>query len=240
MIRLLIWGSPGTPIFEVGERISGFHGLDFFTIEREPEDVDSYFDDKIPERTLDTGDMTSGSESQRMVRNPKTMDIEKHIDKVDPDVAYEVDPLSREEKYELFKVRQGVIVTEIPGPFLLRWANRVVFLESDADNAIKWFRKRRKCMTCGSVFHLEEKPPLVPGICDRCGTDLKRKPEDSPRAVRDQYRNWRNDFWRFKEEASTSGCFCRISVDDRGTLEEIIREIDRDASPLVEKEPQYF
>ena len=86
MLRLLIYGVPGTQIFEVGERLAEFHKLEYFTIEKVPEEHESYFDDKIKSVPFDTGDFMSGSESQNMVRDPKTLALDRELESIDASI----------------------------------------------------------------------------------------------------------------------------------------------------------
>lgn len=43
---------------------------------------------------------------------------------------------------------------------------------------------RRWCPTCQSVYHVQNQPPKVAGRCDRDGTALVTRPDDSAEAVR--------------------------------------------------------
>jgi adenylate kinase len=38
---------------------------------------------------------------------------------------------------------------------------------------------RRTCPSCGNVHHLKNAPPRVEGKCDRCGTALVQRPDDT-------------------------------------------------------------
>ena len=177
MLRLLIFGCPGSPVFELGEVLSDFYDLTYYTIEKVPDDHQSYFDDKIPEVLFDTGDFSSGSESQHMVRDPHSLRLEKELSEADASIPgsgeYE-DCLTEEEHVLINNITQGIIATDIPDCMMIDWATHVVFLDADENQAIKWFMKRRKCPTCESMYHLEDKPPLVIEKCDRCGSDLIR------------------------------------------------------------------
>ncbi len=42
---------------------------------------------------------------------------------------------------------------------------------------------RRVCPSCGATFHLEFNAPKVEGICDRCGSALIQRPDDTPDAI---------------------------------------------------------
>lgn len=43
---------------------------------------------------------------------------------------------------------------------------------------------RRSCPVCGSIYHLENSPPKVAGVCDLDGTELMTRPDDVESAVR--------------------------------------------------------
>jgi adenylate kinase len=49
---------------------------------------------------------------------------------------------------------------------------------------IKRLSGRRICQNCGAVYHLQSKPPKVPGICDKCGGKLYQRDDDQPEAIK--------------------------------------------------------
>lgn len=235
-MRILIIGVPGSPIFEVADRLSGFRNYELYTIERnECLLTDLYFADKIPQVDIDAGDFTSGSESQQYVRDPQSRIREKLMDleKV-PDGN---EGLTQEELNELLSIENGVIASELADPRLLEWCEMLFVLESDTKKAQRWFENRRKCKTCGSVYHLEDKNPKEQGICDRCGSNLIRKPEDEPVNVQQQYMTWKHIFWKFEETIKQLDkkhlTFKRIDLDNVKTMEEIVRMIDREIRDKV-------
>ena len=220
MIRLLIYGMPGTPVYEISEALAAFHKVELFTIEREP-DREDYWADKIPDFKLDTGDLTSGSESQQMDRDPLALEKDEVLDEASLETQ---EPLSMEEVCEVLTIPSGILVTEIPDSSLVSWSTHILFVDADEEQAINWFKKRRKCPTCDTVFHMEDKPPGVPGICDRCGSNLQRKTEDHPLRVRKQYRNWRSDFNGMNDLAKHNKHFLRFRCD---AYEDIQQMVDR-------------
>jgi len=42
---------------------------------------------------------------------------------------------------------------------------------------------RRVCPSCGATYHLEFNAPQVEGVCDRCGSALVQRPDDTPDAI---------------------------------------------------------
>ena len=54
-----------------------------------------------------------------------------------------------------------------------------------ADDAlVERLSGRLICPQCETTYHLASHPPKQPGICDRDGTPLVRRPDDDPEAVR--------------------------------------------------------
>ena len=49
---------------------------------------------------------------------------------------------------------------------------------------------RRSCPKCGSVYHVKNMPPKVPGICDRDGMPLVQRPDDTEEVVRNRLQTY--------------------------------------------------
>jgi len=241
MLRLLIISVPGGPMFECGERISSFHRLPFFTFELIPHEADTYFTDKIPEITMDTGDMTSGSGQQQYVRDPRLLEKDKQLDsaKAIPQIN-DYRSITDKEYSILSETKQWICVSQIPDERLADLATAVVFLNTSDNKAIEWFSKRRKCPSCGNVHHLEDKPPKNAGICDRCGTDLIIKPEDNPSMIKKQFTQWRNSFWRLQTQAKHKNRYRVYSVDKFNKLYDLISRINLDYRGYISKPETWY
>jgi len=227
MLRLLMYGVPGTPVFEICERLSDFHDLPFITIEKDTSGLNSYFSDKIPSVRLDTGDLTDGSSSSSFSRDINSFEKNRYLD-IPLNVSIDYLSLDDSELSELSNLLEGIVATEIPDSRLSNWATHVVFLNCNESSAVSWYSKRLKCPSCGNVHHLEDKPSLVSGICDRCGTDLIRQSTDEPSNIKRQYLNWRNSFWRLKKSSEDLGKLHIYASDKFPNLDELIKTINRD------------
>lgn len=226
MLRLLIIGQYGTPIFEVGERLSQFHDLPFFSIEPVQEIEENYWTDDIPENTLDTGDMTSGSERQQMQRDPASLMLEKTLDDqavVSVDQLYN---LTDEEISQILKFNQAIVTCQIPDIRLVNWATDIIHLKSDIKEVVEWFGKRLHCSSCQAVYHLDERPPLEVTICDRCGSDLIRKDEDNPELVRRELYGWQGAFIKFINKSKEREIYQAYNLSKYKQLEELISDIN--------------
>ncbi len=52
------------------------------------------------------------------------------------------------------------------------------------ESLIERLSGRLVCPICGAAYHVMSQPPQQPGVCDRDGTTLVRRPDDDPVAVR--------------------------------------------------------
>jgi adenylate kinase len=61
-------------------------------------------------------------------------------------------------------------------------------LEVDEELLVRRLTERRVCKSCNAVFHLEFNPPKVAGKCDKCGSELIQRNDDSEKVVRERLR----------------------------------------------------
>ena len=59
----------------------------------------------------------------------------------------------------------------------------VIEIEVPRDELIERLSGRRICPTCGTVYHIKFNPPKVAGICDKDGTPLIQREDDTPEAI---------------------------------------------------------
>ena len=228
-LKLLIYGIPGTPCLPLCDRLARFHDLNFFSIEIHPYLEDSYWNDKILEIDIDTGDFSTGSDSQHMVRDPSSLrrDNElKYSSVVLADPKDYADCLSEEEMCIVSDLQQGIIYSEIPDTRLIDWASHVLFLEGDESKLANWISKKRNCPTCKAIYHLTDKPPQVINRCDRCGTDLIIDSKDNVKNIKDQFNYWRNGFWKFKELAEKKGIYKTINIDKMRDFNDLLSRVN--------------
>ncbi len=57
---------------------------------------------------------------------------------------------------------------------------KAVWLEVPEEILIGRLSGRRTCPKCGAGFHVETMKPKVEGVCDICGAELVRRPDDAP------------------------------------------------------------
>jgi adenylate kinase len=69
--------------------------------------------------------------------------------------------------------------------------DRVFLLEAPEEEIVRRLSGRRVCPGCAAVYHLDNRPPRAPGVCDACASALVQRPDDSPEVVRERLRVYR-------------------------------------------------
>ncbi|HEX4825750.1 MAG TPA: adenylate kinase [Candidatus Polarisedimenticolaceae bacterium] len=64
--------------------------------------------------------------------------------------------------------------------------DRVLILTVPESEIVRRLSGRRSCPKCGSVFHLESRPPKAAGICDNCGSALVQRKDDTEDVIRER------------------------------------------------------
>lgn len=66
--------------------------------------------------------------------------------------------------------------------------DRVVFFDVSDAELLRRLTGRRSCPKCQSTFHLVSAPPRQAGVCDKCGTALVQRADDSEETVKNRLR----------------------------------------------------
>jgi adenylate kinase len=62
--------------------------------------------------------------------------------------------------------------------------NGVILLNVHDEEIVHRISGRRVCPNCNATYHIDNKPPKVPGVCDVCGHALEHRSDDKPETVR--------------------------------------------------------
>ena len=63
--------------------------------------------------------------------------------------------------------------------------NYALNMEADSNLLLKRLTGRRVCRKCGALFHVTNKPPLSPGLCDACGGELYQRTDDNEETIKE-------------------------------------------------------
>lgn len=61
--------------------------------------------------------------------------------------------------------------------------DRVIEIGVPDEAIVRRLSGRRECPSCGETYHIEAKPPVTAGICDKCGAELAIRADDAPETV---------------------------------------------------------
>lgn len=84
---------------------------------------------------------------------------------------------------------------------------------------------RRSCPKCNAIYHLENAPSKEEGVCDRCGSALVARADDTEEAVRKRLDAFRKqtlpvvDFYRQKQSLK--------DVDGNGPVDQVFERIEK-------------
>ena len=99
----------------------------------------------------------------------------------------------------------------------------VVSFEIRDEVLLRRLTGRRVCPRCGAIYHLDHKPPRVPGRCDLDGTELIQRRDDAPDTVLHRlkvYRQWTAPLVDHYRERGL-----HLAVDAEQSVEDVHRRI---------------
>jgi len=107
----------------------------------------------------------------------------------------------------------------LPGP-------EIVFdLQVRDDVVLERLANRRSCPKCEAIYHLVNKPPKVPGVCDICGTAPVQRVDDTPEVIRERLRTYHAKTEPLIARYEAKGELHRI--DGNRAAGEVVRDVRR-------------
>ncbi|MFO3717134.1 adenylate kinase [Anaerococcus sp. ENR1011] len=100
----------------------------------------------------------------------------------------------------------------------------VIYLDVDYDTLIKRTTGRRVCPECGATYHIENHPPNVEGICDKCGTPLIHRKDDELETVKNRIDVYNEQTAVLIDYYTNKGIL--KSIDGTQTVDEIFKEFN--------------
>jgi len=99
----------------------------------------------------------------------------------------------------------------------------VVQIVADEEVLVERLSGRRACKECGQNYHVKNKPPKTPGICDECGSKLIIRDDDKPESIRNRLKVYEEKTAPLVSYYKNSGKL--IKIDGNGGIEEIHKNI---------------
>jgi adenylate kinase len=102
--------------------------------------------------------------------------------------------------------------------------DHVVNLDVDDEELVSRMSNRRSCPECNVVYHLIHKPPMKDGLCDKCGSALYHRSDDTEETVRARLKVYRDNTYPLIEYYTRKGKL--VNVDGKGDINQIYRAIE--------------
>ena len=78
---------------------------------------------------------------------------------------------------------------------------------------------RRSCPVCGEIYNLEFKAPQKEGICDKCGTELVQRKDDTREVAQARFDTYFHETAPLIEYYKNKGVL--KTIDANGTIDEV-------------------
>ena len=105
----------------------------------------------------------------------------------------------------------------------------VVSYDLPIEKIVSRLSGRRTCEQCKAVYHVDTRPPSIPGVCDHCGSGLMQREDDRPDAVRVRMETYERSTAPLADYYRQRGLL--VSVSAEGSPDEIYQ---RTAKALAE------
>ena len=101
--------------------------------------------------------------------------------------------------------------------------DHVISIEVSDDEVTHRIMGRRVCLDCGATYHMVVQPPKTEGLCDRCGSELVHRKDDTEETIRDRLAVYHKQTEPLKEFYTQRGLLRR--VENTGSIESVDRAI---------------
>jgi len=101
--------------------------------------------------------------------------------------------------------------------------DRVISIEVPEAEIVDRLAGRRSCGQCGATYHVRYNRPKVDGICDRCGSELRQRPDDVEAAIAQRLKAYREQTAPLVARYRKTGRL--VEIDGQGTPDEVFGRI---------------
>ncbi len=103
--------------------------------------------------------------------------------------------------------------------------DKVLLIDVPEEEIVERLTGRRVCPNCGAVYHIKNNPPKQEGICDKCGSKLIQRDDDTEEVVRNRLEVYKKSTMPLVEYYEKQQKLVRI--DGTGEIEEIFERIKK-------------
>ena len=88
-------------------------------------------------------------------------------------------------------LEQAAALTEINDSINQEKASfKAIYFDIDTEVLIDRIVNRRSCPKCGEIYNLASKAPKVDGVCDKCGTKLTQRKDDTREIAQERFETY--------------------------------------------------
>ncbi|MEI6079163.1 MAG: adenylate kinase [bacterium] len=143
---------------------------------------------------ISTGDMFREAVKENSPMGQKASEYMKSGQLVPDDITIGI----VDERFSKSDVKKGFILDGFPRTIKQAQAldeilakneiklSSVILLNVDEKKIVKRITGRRTCSKCGSIYHVENMPPKIPNVCDKCGSALTQRKDDTEEVVKER------------------------------------------------------
>lgn len=88
----------------------------------------------------------------------------------------------------------------------------VIALDVEFDTLARRITGRRICPNCKEIYHIDSKPTAVPGICDKCGTKVIQRSDDTIEQLKVRMEEYENSTKPVIDYYSNKGLVVHINA----------------------------
>jgi len=98
-----------------------------------------------------------------------------------------------------------------------------ILIDINQAETIRRLSGRRVCSKCGQTYHIINKKPKKPGICDKCGGKLIQRADDYPKAIKKRLSVYRRETKPVLDYIKKQGKL--IKINGQQPIDKVFKEI---------------
>jgi adenylate kinase len=104
-----------------------------------------------------------------------------------------------------------------------RKIDKVLYVAVNENELVRRSAGRRACIKCEATYHVQDQPPKVDGVCDRCGGQLATRPDDTAERFRGRLRIYEERTAPLIDYYKAAGVL--VEVNGEGPIDKVQEEL---------------
>ena len=106
--------------------------------------------------------------------------------------------------------------------------DKVINIDVDKNILVKRLSGRRVCKNCGETYHIDNKPTLKDGVCDKCSGEVIQRADDNEKTVLDRIEVYEKQTFPLIDFYKNLGLI--LTVDGTLSIEDVFSQIQESLS----------